>query len=98
LIVFPLGKHQVLVVEARTKNMYCTTCDGLLIYTVDTNFVNGRGPVKLQVPERSVDPMYDDGMLRVGESMDVGDIRISLEEAARLEFRVHFQRISASDQ
>ncbi len=98
LIVFPLGEHQVLVVEARTKNMFCTTCDGLLIYTVDTNFVNGRGPVKLQVPERSVDPMYDDGMLRVGESMDVGAIRISLEEAARLEFRVRFQRISANDQ
>jgi len=94
IIVVPLSDSKVLVVEAREVNRYCLTCDGLLVYTVDTRIANGRGAIQVQRPLRSSDVMYDDGMVRFGETIEVGSIRIALSQVSPGGYVVQISRSS----
>ena len=82
MIVLPIDRYKVLVIEAKEKNPFCLTCDGLLVYTVDTRIQSGRGAVKVIPVERSIDVMKNDAMIRVGESLVAYSIEISLLSAS----------------
>jgi M6 family metalloprotease-like protein len=82
MIVLPLDRYKVLVIEAKEKNPFCLTCDGLLVYTVDTRIQTGRGAIKVIPVDRSIDVMKDDAMIRVGESLVTHSVEIALLSAS----------------
>lgn len=82
MVVIPLENEKVLVIEAKQKNPFCQTCNGLLVYTVDTRIANGRGSIQVIPIDRSRDIMKNDAMIRVGESLLTHSIHISLISAS----------------
>jgi len=81
MVIIPLDTYKVLVIEAKEQNPFCLSCDGLLVYTVDTTIANGRGSIKVIPVERSSDIFKNDAMIRVGESIAINDLLIKLENA-----------------
>ena len=94
MIVIPLDRYKVLVIEAKEKNQFCLTCDGLLVYTVDTTIDNGRGAIKVIPIDRSTHIFKNDAMIRVGESLETHSIRISLISASPNGYIVEINRVN----
>jgi hypothetical protein len=53
----------------------------LLVYKIDTKIMNGQGPLRIVRKPGSVDALFSDAPLKVGESLVVGYWKISNIEA-----------------
>jgi hypothetical protein len=94
MIVIPISRNKVLVIEAKQINPYCKVCDGLLVYTVDTTIGNGRGSIKVIPIDRSNHLFKNDAMIRVGETLIAYGIEISLQSASPEGYVVELNKVS----
>jgi M6 family metalloprotease-like protein len=94
MIVIPLDRYKVLVIEAKEMNPYCKICDGLLVYTVDTTIGNGRGSIKVIPIDRSIHVFKNDAMIRVGETLIAYGFEITLQSASPDGYVVELNKVS----
>lgn len=80
LLIVQLSTTRALIVEPKLQGEFCDGCYGVLVYTVDTSIPSGDGPVQIYPATGSKDPYLHDGMLNVGDELQVGDFLISVEE------------------
>lgn len=80
LLIVQLSTTRALIVEPKLQGEFCDGCYGVLVYTVDTSIPSGDGPVQIYPATGSNDPYLHDGMLNVGDELQVGDFLISVEE------------------
>jgi len=93
MIVIPIGSHEVLIIEAKEQNNFCLTCDGLLVYLVDSRIDGGRGSFKLLPINRSVDKMKNDAMIRINETFQTHSLQISLLRTSSSVYVVELTRV-----
>jgi M6 family metalloprotease-like protein len=94
MIVIPIDRYKVLVIEAKQISPYCLVCDGLLVYTVDTTIANGRGSIKVIPIDRSTHVFKNDAMIRVGETLIAYGFEISLQSASPEGYVVELNKVS----
>jgi M6 family metalloprotease-like protein len=94
MIVIPISRYKVLVIEAKQINPFCLVCDGLLVYTVDTTIGNGRGSIKVIPIDRSNHLFKNDAMIRVGETLIAYGFEISLQSASPDGYVVELNKVS----
>lgn len=90
-VMVPLSATRVLVVESRRHELYTAQLpqgsDGPIVYVVDTSVGNGLGTQTLVVPSGHTDhivagrPPVQDAIMRVGESVLVGNVRVTLVDS-----------------
>lgn len=100
MIVIPLSNNRALAIESRKVEGFdsgmskAISGEGLLVYVVYGDSKSGMGPIKLLRPTRSVDPLFEDALIRVNESLDFEYIRVSNVESAKWGDVVRISRIS----
>jgi M6 family metalloprotease-like protein len=94
MIVIPISRYKVLVIEAKQVNPYCKICDGLIVYTVDTTIANGRGSIKVIPIDRSTHVFKNDAMIRVGETLIAYGFEITLQSASPDGYVVELNKVS----
>lgn len=80
-IMVPLSSIEILVIEHRATaglDNIPTQESGILVYTVNMTTPSIKGGWKVVRPTRSVSRTFDDAALRVGESVSVGNLQISV--------------------
>lgn len=80
-IFIPLSSQEILVIEHRATSgldVIPLNETGVLVYTVSMTIPTIQGGWKVVRPSRSVSPSFEDAALRVGETVTVGDLRISV--------------------
>jgi M6 family metalloprotease-like protein len=94
MVVIPIDRYKVLVIEAKEVNPFCLVCDGLLVYTVDTTIPSGRGSIKVIPIDRSTHVFKNDAMIRVGETLIAYGFEISLQSASPEGYVVEINKVS----
>jgi M6 family metalloprotease-like protein len=85
LLVIRTSATEAIAVESRRNTRHdskaSTSSNGLLVYKIDTKIMNGQGPLRIVRKPGSVDALFSDAPLKVGESLVVGSWKISNIEA-----------------
>lgn len=81
LLVIRTAATEAIAVESRRNTRHdskaSATSNGLLVYEIDTTIFNGQGPLRIVRKPSSVDALFSDAPLQVGESLVVGSWKIS---------------------
>jgi M6 family metalloprotease-like protein len=85
LLVIRTSATEAIAVESRRNTRHdskaSTSSNGLLVYKIDSKIMNGQGPLRIVRKPGSVDALFSDAPLKVGESLVVGSWKISNIEA-----------------
>ena len=81
LLVIRTSSTEAIAVESRRNTRHdskaSSASNGLLVYKIDTKIFNGQGPLRIVRKPGSVDALFSDAPLKVGESLVVGSWKIS---------------------
>ena len=81
LLVIRTSATEAIAVESRRNTRHdskaSSASNGLLVYKIDTKIFNGQGPLRIVRKPGSVDALFSDAPLKVGESLVVGSWKIS---------------------
>ena len=80
-IMVPLSSSKILVIESRKNeslDFIPANHEGVLVYTVDMTKGQLGGGYEIQKRVGSTDPNFEDGALRVGDSIIVGGVKITV--------------------
>ena len=84
--IIRLSQFELILIERKDSNEYCKSCRGGLIVTkYDASIPAMYGPLRIVRPEGSVDPDYEDAFLYQGDSVETGDLIISVIQEGRNE-------------
>ena len=81
-LIIPTSATTAVVIESRRKERFDKDAEilpstgGLLIYTVDTAFLSGMGPLRVLRKASSTQPTFYDAILGAGEELQVGSFLI----------------------
>jgi M6 family metalloprotease-like protein len=92
MLVVPFGPTQALVVEPKLQGEYCNRCFGVLVYTVDSSIPSGAGPVRIYPRSGSRDPYFYDGLIKVGDELQVAGFLIRVIESYDESFVVNITK------
>ena len=81
LLVIRTSVTEAIAVESRRNTRHdskaSSASNGLLVYKIDTKIFNGQGPLRIVRKPGSIDALFSDAPLKVGESLVVGSWKIS---------------------
>ena len=81
LLVIRTSSTEAIAVESRRNTRHdskaSSASNGLLVYKIDSKIMNGQGPLRIVRKPGSVDALFSDAPLKVGESLVVGSWKIS---------------------
>lgn len=86
-LIIPTSATTAVVIESRRKERFDKDAEilpstgGLLIYTVDTAFLSGMGPLRVLRKASSTQPTFYDAILGAGEELQVGSFLIKNVES-----------------
>ena len=86
-LIIPTSTTTAVVIESRRKERFDKDAEimpstgGLLIYTVDTAFLSGMGPLRILRKASSTQPTFYDAILGAGEELQVGSYLIKNVES-----------------
>jgi M6 family metalloprotease-like protein len=81
MIAIRISPTKVLVVEQRSKNVYCNLCSGgIYTYLIDSEIKNGNGPIKIIKPEHSKMGLFQDAYLEANQLLKYENITIKFEQ------------------
>ena len=81
LLVIRTSSTEAIAVESRRNTRHdskaSSASNGLLVYKIDSKIMNGQGPLRIVRKPGSVDALFSDAPLKVGESLVLGSWKIS---------------------
>jgi M6 family metalloprotease-like protein len=81
MIAIKISSTRLLVVEQRSKNIYCDLCSGgIYTYLIDSEIRSGYGAIKLIIPEHSKMELYQDAYLELDQLLMYENITIKVEQ------------------
>jgi M6 family metalloprotease-like protein len=79
IIIIKLSESKVIVIEKRSKNIYCELCSGgIYTYTVDSTIEGGKGPIKMIRPSNSTMELFEDAFINQDEYLNFENINIKV--------------------